>query len=685
MINQYHTLYFAISPKPHIQTNERLHQIKKDIQKTQDQIILSLIHLGTNLTISLRYLYDPNQSPKLKTYLLINHPHNTQTEEHSEQILSLLTKGKLSQFFTLTPQPNLTIFQHLDWVQAIGEIIKYEEFIAPQNYYLPHIFESNQTNDMSAVCDVIHNLDSKLILEITLQTYHNPNQKSLWVNAINQMLTQLEKVNTNTNGIKDNILSVTSALYQKYQQSYPNSDLFQYSIKALAENRADAFPVLNALIDEAIKETPHGKRCRIIQISKDKPGFHESLEATKNVDISSNIEWEGWQKNDSQLLIKNAIQPQKKGLGKFGGDSGSLPEKPSFNHHNQPPLIDGVNSEQNQNLPQLYDTVSDGSALAKFSSSPPPSRIVDLKPLHRLVTAQEISGFFRIGIPKEIPIESMTEKSLPVANAEDLFNHHRNLIDADTYIVGIDDQGNPIISSWAEIAHRLVAGVPGAGKSNFLNWVIFQFIYANPTGKIYIADFAGVDFNFLVKYLKDNVEIVTTIEECQLFVEKLHTDEYQRRIELLKQYEVLNIQQLKEQGVDIQRTLWIIDEAAAIARASDKMQRIIENRLIQYANQGRKCGFHVVFCTQRPTNAIISNQVLDSCEEKIVFRVTEEASGLILENSLAGTIPKKAVGRAVLKGSEGDNIFVNTPYIGIPVGKTVSLQDTLWRHLVPES
>jgi hypothetical protein len=684
MFDRNFPIYYQLYPQRSHQENSQT-ELRKNLHQTQQQLISSISRLGTNLTISLRYIYDPNQSPKLKTYLLINHPDNTQTEEHSEQILSLLTKGKLSQFFTLTPQPNLTIFQHLDWVQMIGEIIKYEEFIAPQNYYLPHIFESNQTNDMSAVCDVIHNLDSKLILEITLQTYHNPNQKSLWVNAINQMLAQLEKVNANTNGIKDNILSVTSALYQKYQQSYPNSDLFQYSIKALAENRVDAFPVLNALIDEAIKETPHGKRCRIIQVSKDKPGFYEGLEATKNVDISSNIEWEGWQKNDSQLLIKNAIQPQKKGLGKFGGDSGSLPEKPSFNHQNQPPLIGGINSEQNQNLPQLYNTVSDGSALAKLSSSPAPSRMVDLKPLHRLVTAQEISGFFRIGIPKEIPIESMTEKSLPVANAEDLFNHHRNLIDADTYIVGIDDQGNPIISSWAEIAHRLVAGVPGAGKSNFLNWVIFQFIYANPTGKIYIADFAGVDFNFLVKYLKDNVEIVTTIEECQLFVEKLHTDEYQRRIELLKQYEVLNIQQLKEQGVDIQRTLWIIDEAAAIARASDKMQRIIENRLIQYANQGRKCGFHVVFCTQRPTNAIISNQVLDSCEEKIVFRVTEEASGLILENSLAGTIPKKAVGRAVLKGSEGDNIFVNTPYIGIPVGKTVSLQDTLWRHLVPES
>lgn len=311
MFDRNFPICYQLYPQPSHQKDSQT-ELRKNLLQTQQQLISSISRLGINLTISLRYIYDPNQSPKLKTYLLINHPHNTQTEEHSEQILSLLTKGKLSQFFTLTPQPNLNIFQNLDWVQMIGEILKYEEFIAPQNYYLPHIFESNQTNDMSAVCDVIHRLDSKLILEITLQTYHNPNQKLLWVNAINQMLAQLEKVNANTNGIKDNILSVTSALYQKYQQSYPNSDLFQYSIKALAENRADAFPVLNALIDEAIKETPHGKRCRIIQISKDKPGFYESLEATKNVDISSNIEWEGWDKNDSQLLIKNAIQPQKK-------------------------------------------------------------------------------------------------------------------------------------------------------------------------------------------------------------------------------------------------------------------------------------------------------------------------------------------------------------------------------------
>ena len=689
--NQSYILCLQITPKQTTQETSKT-ELRKNIQQTQQQLITSISHLATNLTISLRYIYDPNQSPKLKTYLLINHPHNTQTAEDSEQILSLLTKGKLSQFFTLTPQPNLTPFQKLDWVQTIGEILKYEEFIPPQNYYLPHLFEANQTNDMSAVCDVIHRLDSKLILEITLQTYDNPNQKSLWVNAINQMLAQLDQVNANTSGIKDNILSVTSALYQKYQQSYPNSDLFQYSIKALAENRADAFPVLDALIHEAIKETPHGKRCRIIQVSKDKPGFSESLEATKNVNISSGIEWEGWQKNNSEMSIANAIQPQTKGLGKLRGDFGSLPDKPSFDDQNQPQMIGGVNSEQNPNLPQLYNAVSDGSGLVKSSANPPPSRMVDLKPLHRLATAQEISGFFRIAISKEIPIESMTEKSLPVANTEDLFNYYKSLLEQDSdtyrdcYIVGINDEGNPVISSWAETPHRLVAGVPGAGKTNFLNWVIFQFLYANPTGKIYIADFAGVDFNFLAKHFKDNVEIITTVEECQKLVEKIHTDEYQRRINLLKEAEVQNIQQLREEGVEIQRTLWIIDEAADIALAPSKLKETIQTRLIEYARKGRKCGLHVIYCTQKPSTTIITPQVLESCEEKVVFRVSLAASEAIIETSQAAKISKESRGRAVLMLVGGDdNDYVNTPYIQVPVGKKVLVEDTLWRYLATKS
>lgn len=670
MIYQSNPICFEIRPQRNTQETSKT-ELRKNLQQTQQQLITSITRLGTNLTISLRYIYDPNQSPKLKTYLLINHPHNTQTQEHSEQILSLLTKGKLSQFFTLTPQPNLTPFQNLDWVQTIGEILKHEEFIPPQNYYLPHLFEANQTNDMSAVCDVIHRLDSKLILEITLQTYDNPNQKSLWVNAINQMLTQLEKVNANTSGIKDNILSVTSALYQKYQQSYPNSDLFQYSIKALAENRADAFPVLDTLIHEAIKETPHGKRCRIIQISKNQPGFSESLEATKSVDISSAIEWEGWQKNNSQMSIANAIQPEKKGLGKFGGNSVSLPDKPSFYHQNQPPMIGGVNSEQNPNLPQLSNAVSDGSGLAKLSSTPAPSRMVDLKPLHRLATAQEISGFFRIAVSKvetntcvEENINQIPQEFIEGFTIENVVRKYREQITEDTYVVGIAEDGKVCISDFAKIPHRIIAGETGSGKTNFISSVIYQFLYANPSRQIYIVDFqAGLHYQFIVDQ-QPTVQMVTQNQDCAKLLNELWNIHEKRRQEMLTN-RVRNLTDLKEKhGIINNRILLIIDEAFYIKTAERDVKKTIETHLNNLAAQSRVTGIHIIYCSQTPTSDIIDTQTSNNMGEKVIFRINSSTdSNRLLGEPTAASLPVEPKGRAIYKGLDAQPKLVVTPYV----------------------
>jgi len=670
MKNTNYTFSFEISPpRNHQETGQT--ELPKNILQTQQQLISSISRLGTNLTVSLRYIYDPNQSPKLKTYLLINHPHNTQSEEHSEQILSLLTKGKLSQFFTLTPQPNLTIFQNLDWVKVIGEILKHEEFIEPQNYYLPHLFEANQNNDMSAVCEVIHRLDSKLILEITLQTYDNPNQKSLWVNAINQMLAQLDKVNATTSGIKDNILSVTSALYQKYQQSYPNSDLFQYRIKALAENRADAFPVLDTLINHAIKETAHGKRCRIIQISKEKAGFSESLEATKNVDISSAIEWEGWQKNNSQMSISQAIQPQKKGLAKFVGDAGILPDKPSLYHQNQPPLIGGVNSESNQNLPQLYNPVSDGSGLAKLSSTPPPSRIVDLKPLHRLATAQEISGFFRIAIPPVNNTTSFEEtvKMLPqILPIEDVIKKYGHLINEDTYIVGVEESGEPCLSNFEDIAHRLVAGVPKSGKTNFINSMIYQFLYASHKIKaereIYIADFKeGLDYHLIVRRYS-NVKLVTEFEDFASLLNSL-VQKYKQRLNEMITQDVESLAQLRAKcNTQDHRIILFIDEAASIVNAERSIKGNIYRDLETLVLKSRVADINIFYCTQQPADTNVTpSQILYNLDERIVFRVQSNISTRLLDDDRAASLPVNPKGRAIYRGLDAEPKLIATPHV----------------------
>ena len=61
-----------------------------------------------------------------------------------------------------------------------------------------------------------------------------------------------------------------------------------------------------------------------------------------------------------------------------------------------------------------------------------------------------------------------------------------------------------------------------------------------------------------------NVEIETTQENCQDFVDKIHREEYERRLQLMQKYGVSNLKELQDEGVEINRTLWIIDEAADI-------------------------------------------------------------------------------------------------------------------------
>jgi FtsK/SpoIIIE family len=666
-MNQKSYLYYQIYPQQNIQIDLNQFEVSK-ILDSQEKLLRSLIQRSSESTISLRYFYNPDQSHKTKTYLLIKQSGETEKAE----INALLTKGQFSKFFKLHSKSELTEFDGLNtWVKCIGQIIKREQIIEEQKYYLPHFFEPNQTNDMADVYDVINKLDGKLILEITLQTCHNYNNQSSWVKAVNHIVNQLDQVSSSSSS-RDNLLFLTSDIYHKYQEFYTNGNPLKYTIKVLSENHGDAYIVLHTLLEHSTKNN-QGKQGKILILNQEQQGFLDSLKTTENIDICTAIEWEGWQQYQNlwQTPIKDAIQPKKASSvwDKYISQDNMSIDK-IFSSHT-------TNFAQNQLPPGENNPLLGTSALAKVAVKDDESRMIDLKPLHRLVTTEEISGFFRIAIPKIDP----SEIKYPKATAEELFNLYKHLITEDTYIVGIDDQGQPVTSSWDQVAHRLIAGVPGAGKSNFINWVIYQFLYANPKGKIYIADFGGADFNFLVKKLQANVDIVTTLEECQKLVERID-EEHTNRLNLMNNYDVQNIKQLQEEGVDIQRTLWIIDEAADITHASYDLRETIEKRLKEYARKGRKFGINIIYCTQRPTGETITSQVTDQCGEKIVFKVSLDASQLILDNdSSAAKILDKNRGRAVLKGFAG-KMFVNTPFIQVPVGSKVQVSDTIWSNIV---
>jgi hypothetical protein len=619
--------------------------LKSNISKSRDvssqlfdyePLLQSLNEVCGNFVFSLRYYYDPSSDKKLKSFILINSLSNINNEDIWARVFGLITKGNLSRFYSFNYIQNG--FSELDEISSIGELIKYGEFIEQPDFlgYLPHFFETNLNRDNFSLVEFLDGARyEKLVLEFSLKSYNSPAEQAYWSCAIEDLVNRLSNSGTRSS-------STTSALdlYRKYQDSYSKNQLFNYSIKALGKNTEDTFTLLQTLLEVAKEKTIYKKNNPIISLNTGDSRFSESLQATRNVHLFKEIEWDGWQRKIGKKLEQKLIKETVKSGGLLSSpDDGSL----IF------PIIPSSNSQ----LP----------------------KVEHLKPLHRITTYHEVIGLFQIFSQS---ISSHSTHFAP-SLAEEIFNKHRHLITKDVYIVGLNDEGNPITSSWAEIPHRLIAGLPGAGKTNFLNWIIFQFLYVNPRRKIYIADFGGVDFRHL-KRLNLGVEIIDIPEDCPKLVDQIH-EEYEIRLSLMRKYGVSDLELLQKEGVDIDRTLWVIDEAADIADFSSKLRDSLEKRLKEYARKGRKYGIHVLYCTQRPTTEVITKQVTDQCEEKIVFRVTPDASQRILDDTIAGDIPKNARGRAWLDGYEG-RMFVNVPKMEKPEGSTIPISDTLWHHFI---
>jgi hypothetical protein len=515
----------------------------------------------------------------------------------------------------------------------------------------------------------------RLVLEFSLEAYNSPSEQTCWRNAIEDLVSRLS-------ASKSNSAKYALELYRHYQNNYTENQLFRYSIKALGCNAVDTVAVLQDLGGAFRGENIRRKMNPIFTFSHNEPNFTSSLEATQNVQVSQGIKWNGWEKVTGKKLEQKLIKETVKSGGLLSSlDDGSL----SFPILPSNPKEFNRSPNTNHALPGSSESISDpdvsalvlgrSAALSRIFEVQIP-KVEHLKPLHHITMYQEVSGFFQIFSP----VASEPQTRFPGLSATEVFTKHRHLVTKDTYIVGLDDHGNPIISSWAEIPHRLIAGLPGAGKTNFLNWIIFQFLYVNPRRKVYISDFGGVDFQHLTR-IALNVEVITDTKDCLTLVDKFHQEEYEGRLKLMQEHGVSDLNLLKNEGVDIDRTLWVIDEAADIADESYKVKEAIEKRLKEYARKGRKYGIHVLYCTQRPTTEVVTKQVTDQCEEKVVFRVTPDASQRILDDTVAGSIPKDARGRAWLDGHAG-RMFVNVPKITKPEGKDILVEDTLWHHLV---
>lgn len=677
-------LCFPIPELPNLKSQKyierygnQIHDLIIDSQQGLLQYFLSLENTNS-LTLSLRYFYDPSNSKeeRLKIYLIFNYLHNDSQQLNliKEEIISFIQISNLSVFYNFDLSSELN--QNLGWVNHIGETLKPESFNS-QGYYVPDLFEANKNNNMLNVCDILNRLNEKFLLEITLQICQNSEDRSELSKAIAQMIPQLQQV---TNHRRDIFFERALSIYQHYQNTYLHSNLFKYSIKALAETRSTIRPVLMELVRSATEAKSHGEQDHVEIVSRDvdTQKFLKSLNATENVEICTAIERQGWQDNFGNKSIRQPVKP-KISNDELGDGSTDIYFNPftsdpaDFNNAALPPSSRGeiVRSSPSA-ITQSFNS----------SGKSPLAQIKDLKPLHRYATLEEISGFFRIVIPGNIPVPGIPQEQPPVLKptAEDIFRKYSHTIKGDKYIVGLADDGSVVYSDWSSIAHRLVAGVNGSGKTVFLFWVIFQFLYAEPQRQVYVLD---PKKQFIVlKKAGVNIHVEIQPDNYPDFLKEIYDKEFERRKTLIyEEVGVDDIKELREFGYKEHRILVIVDEAARIESMDRDLREDTERYLQEYATQGRSLGIHLIYCTQRPIN-LIDPQVIEQLNERVIFNVSETTSEALLGNFMAARIPlgKRGQGRSVIQNENGVN-YVNTPEIKRPK-PNLPVSDTLWGRLI---
>ena len=203
-------------------------------------------------------------------------------------------------------------------------------------------------------------------------------------------------------------------------------------------------------------------------------------------------------------------------------------------------------------------------------------------------------------------------------------------------VLGIDEEGVPMLVrlNSPDVAHILVVGRTGSGKTVMVRSILFSLAAYNPAYKLQMVlmdpkgkGFGGV--HFLPHLAMPPVE---TPEDAADVLDRL-VDEMVRR---------------DDEGISLPRLVIAIDELAELTMSAGK--RVI-SALERLTQRGREAGVHVIASTQKPTAAVLGSLGKANFPLRLVGAVVspEEAK---VATGLAGTGAEKL-------GGQGDFVLVN--------------------------
>ncbi len=198
-----------------------------------------------------------------------------------------------------------------------------------------------------------------------------------------------------------------------------------------------------------------------------------------------------------------------------------------------------------------------------------------------------------------------------------------------------------VVRDLAGMPNLIVAGHPGAGKSNFLH-VVIMCLLLNQRVKAYpvILDFKRLEY----KYLQNHGLVVTEMDQAREVLAAVNR-ELNRRLDQLEKADSRRIQDYIQLGPEMPFIVLVIDE---LAEMQDEQCQQLLNRALRL---GRAPGICIVCATQRPSSTMFKA----FGDSKAMFAGTQcfhvrDAinSQMVLDNDRAALIPA-IPGRAVFQ------------------------------------